>query len=57
LHPIGSRTYKQAIDLVQKEIDRTAAKWEAVIATTLPAGVTNSAGDGFFTDGDNQRVS
>src|SRR3954452_8675318 len=30
LHPSGSRTYKQAIDLLQKEIDRTAAKWEPI---------------------------
>ncbi|OLB82806.1 MAG: hypothetical protein AUI12_18295 [Acidobacteria bacterium 13_2_20CM_2_57_6] len=54
LHPIGSRTYKQAIDLLQKEIDRTAAKWEPVIAAAPPSGVGDSAGDGFFTDGDNQ---
>src|SRR5262249_31474471 len=54
LRPIGLRTYKQAIDLLQKEIDRTAANWELVIAAAPPGGVSNSAGDGFFTDGDNQ---
>jgi unsaturated chondroitin disaccharide hydrolase len=54
LHPIGLRTYKQAIGLLQKEIDRTAAKWEPVIAAAPPRAVSDSAGDGFFTDGDNQ---
>ena len=54
LHPIGSRTYKQAIDLLRKEIDRTATQWESVISAAPPASVTKSAGDGFFTDGNNQ---
>ena len=54
LHPIASRTYKQAIDLLQKEIDRTAAKWAPVISESSPASVGKSAGDGFFTDGDDQ---
>jgi len=54
LHPIGSRTYKQAIDLLQKEIDRTAAHWEPVISAAPPPSVGRSAGDGFFTDGNNQ---
>jgi len=54
LHPIGSRTYKQAIDLLQKEVDRTAAQWEPVISAAPPASVSRSAGDGFFTDGNNQ---
>ena len=54
LHPVGSRTYKQAIDLLQKEIDRTAAKWEPVISTTSAASLSKNAGAGFFTDGNNQ---
>jgi hypothetical protein len=54
LHPIGSRTYKQAIDLLQKEIDRTAAKWEPVVSAAPATSITRNAGDGFFTDGDNQ---
>ena len=54
LHPIGSRTYKQAIDLLQMEIDRTATQWEPVITAAPPASVSKSAGDGFFTDGNNQ---
>jgi hypothetical protein len=52
--PIGSRTYKQAIDLLQKEIDRTAEKWEPIISAKPAASINNNAGEGFFTDGDNQ---
>jgi unsaturated chondroitin disaccharide hydrolase len=54
LHPIGSRTYEQAIELLQKEIDRTAEKWEPVIAAAPAATINNNTGEGFFTDGDNQ---
>jgi unsaturated chondroitin disaccharide hydrolase len=54
LHPSGSRTYKQAIDLLQKEIDRTAAKWEPIVSGTQAGTVGAHAGDGFFTDGNNQ---
>ena len=54
LHPIGSRTYKQAIDLLQKEIDRSAAKWETVITSTQPGSMSARAGAGFFTVGDNR---
>lgn len=54
LHPIGSRTYKQAIELLQKEIDRTAAKWEANISGEQPGTVGAHAGASFFTDGNNQ---
>ncbi|MBV9074680.1 MAG: DUF4861 family protein [Acidobacteria bacterium] len=50
LHPIGSRSYKQAIDLLKQEIDRTATKWEPMLSST----VTTHEGAGFFTDGDNQ---
>jgi unsaturated chondroitin disaccharide hydrolase len=54
LHPSGSRTYKQAIDLLQTEIDRTAAKWEPMVSGTQAGTVGAHAGDGFFTDGNNQ---
>lgn len=54
LHPIGSRTFKQAIELLQKEIDRTAAKWEPIISAAPPASVTKTVGEGFFTDGNSQ---
>jgi unsaturated chondroitin disaccharide hydrolase len=52
--PIGSRSYKQAINLLQNEIDRTAEKWEPVISAAPAASTTNNAGEGFFTDGDDQ---
>jgi unsaturated chondroitin disaccharide hydrolase len=54
VHPIARRTYKQAIDLLREEIDRTAAKWEPVISAGLPAGVNKTSGGGFFTDGNSQ---
>jgi unsaturated chondroitin disaccharide hydrolase len=52
LHPIGSRSYKQAIELLQQEIDRTAGKWEPVLSASQSTGT--HAGAGFFTDGSNQ---
>jgi unsaturated chondroitin disaccharide hydrolase len=52
--PVGSRTYKQAIDLMRNEIDRTAEKWEPVISAAPAASISNNTGEGFFTDGDNQ---
>src|SRR5437870_1778338 len=54
LRPAGPRTYQQAIDLLQKEIDRTASKWEAPISSAQPSAVAAHAGEGFFTDGNNQ---
>jgi unsaturated chondroitin disaccharide hydrolase len=54
LRPAGSRSHKQAIDLLQKEIDRTASKWESAISAAQPGIVNARAGTGFFTDGDNQ---
>lgn len=54
LHPIGVRTYKQAIGLLQQEIDRTAEQWAPVISAAPPNAVTRNGGAGFFTDGDNQ---
>ena len=50
LHPIGQRTYKQAIDLLRQEIDRTATKWEP----TVSQQISTHSGTGFFTDGNNQ---
>jgi unsaturated chondroitin disaccharide hydrolase len=52
LKPSASRTYTQAIALLQQEIDRTATKWEPIIATSKPGTVTTNKGVGFFTDGD-----
>jgi len=54
LHPVSARTYRQAIELLQKEIDRTAAKWESTITAAQPGKVGAHEGTGFFTDGNNQ---
>jgi unsaturated chondroitin disaccharide hydrolase len=54
LHPIGERTYKQAIALLQQEIDRTATKWEPVISQASPGPLGRGSGDGFFTEGSNE---
>ncbi len=54
LHPANSKTYKQAIELLRAEIERTATKWEPIISATGPANVTSNAGAGFMNDGDNQ---
>jgi hypothetical protein len=50
LHPIGSRSYKQAIQLLQSEIENTAMKWEPVI-TNKPVAAGAHNGPGFFTNG------
>jgi unsaturated chondroitin disaccharide hydrolase len=54
LQPSAPRTYAQAISLLKQEIDRTAAKWEPIIAATGPSGVNTNKGLGFFVDGDEQ---
>jgi unsaturated chondroitin disaccharide hydrolase len=54
LRPLAARTYSQAIALLKQEIDRTAVKWEPVIAASTPGTLGTSKGPGFFVDGDNQ---
>jgi unsaturated chondroitin disaccharide hydrolase len=49
----GSRTYKQAIDLMREDVERTASKWEPIITAANPKDFDHSNGVGFFTDGDN----
>jgi unsaturated chondroitin disaccharide hydrolase len=49
----GRKTYTQAIELLREEIDRTAAKWEPVMAATAGPMAPNS-GLGFMTDGNSQ---
>ncbi|HWR15346.1 MAG TPA: DUF4861 family protein [Terriglobales bacterium] len=48
----NQRTYAQAISLLQKEIDRTAAQWEPVLKGSDT--IATNKGDGFFTEGNNQ---
>ncbi|HEU5403181.1 MAG TPA: DUF4861 family protein [Terriglobales bacterium] len=52
LVPSQHKTYQQAITLLRAEIDRTAAKWEPILRASAPP--TTHAGQGFFTEGDNQ---
>jgi unsaturated chondroitin disaccharide hydrolase len=54
LQPAGKRTYQEAITLLQAAAERTAQKWEPIIARTAPADMARDKGDGFFTEGDNQ---
>ena len=54
LAPSRTKTYSQAIGLLKQEIDRTATKWEPIIAASAPDGFRTNKGAGFFTDGDNQ---
>ncbi len=54
LVPAASKTYKQAIELIRAQVDRTAAKWEPVISASNPKDFDHSNGIGFFTDGNNQ---
>ncbi len=49
-----TKTYAQAINLLQKEIDRTATKWEPIITASTPGTMGTNKGLGFFVDGDNQ---
>jgi unsaturated chondroitin disaccharide hydrolase len=51
LKPRTHRTFKEAIQLLGSEIDRTAEKWEPVLRAT--GDLTTNSGEGFFTVGDN----
>jgi unsaturated chondroitin disaccharide hydrolase len=50
----GTRTYAQAIALLQQEIDSTATQWEPIVAGQPADSINAHQGAGFFTDGDNQ---
>ena len=52
LHPAHHRSYADALNLMQQEIDRTAEKWQSILQSE-PA-TTVSKGPGFFWEGDNQ---
>ncbi|HJZ82885.1 MAG TPA: DUF4861 family protein, partial [Pyrinomonadaceae bacterium] len=54
LQPAKKRSYQEAIDLLQAAVERTAQKWESIVAKTPPAEAGRDKGDGFFTEGDNQ---
>jgi unsaturated chondroitin disaccharide hydrolase len=54
LAPGPAKTFPKAIGLLKEEIDRTAGKWEPVIAGSTPESFVVNKGAGFFNDGDNQ---
>jgi unsaturated chondroitin disaccharide hydrolase len=49
----GSKTYREAIDLLRQEIDRTATKWEPIVSGAANTPSAPNKGLGFFTDGNN----
>ncbi len=49
---VKPKIYRQAIDLLRANIDRTAAQWEPIMRSS--PGTKTNIGVGFFTEGDNQ---
>lgn len=54
MQPAGTKSYTQAISLLQKEIDRTASKFEPLVKAAPADSISTGKGPGFFYDGDNQ---
>ena len=54
LQPARAKTYSAAIDLLRIAAERTAQKWEPLMAKSPAAEVGRDNGSGFFTEGDNQ---
>ncbi|HZB44126.1 MAG TPA: DUF4861 family protein, partial [Pyrinomonadaceae bacterium] len=54
LRPARSKTYAEAISLLRQAAERTAEKWEPILAASPPEQATRSTGLGFFTEGDNR---
>ena len=48
------KTYAQAIDLMSQAANRSARKWEPIVSASPSEEVVMRAGNGFFTEGDNQ---
>ncbi|HWW76089.1 MAG TPA: DUF4861 family protein [Pyrinomonadaceae bacterium] len=54
LNPARSKTYAEAVALIRQAAERTASKWEPVLAKSPPQEAGRSTGAGFFTEGDNR---
>jgi len=54
LAPAKKKSYAEAIDLLKQSAERTAQKLEPVVSKSAPADAARDAGEGFFTEGDNQ---
>ena len=54
LASIEHRTWAEAIGLLAKGANRTAARQEPLAAAAVPGTVDKNTGSGFFTEGDNQ---
>jgi len=54
LQPARKKSYAEAIDLLKQSAERTAEKLEPAISRTTARDSGRDAGEGFFTEGDNQ---
>lgn len=54
LAPAKKKSYAEAIDLLRQSAERTAQKFEPMVSRTAPEDAAREAGEGFFTEGDNQ---
>src|SRR5436190_2216400 len=54
LQPAKKKTYAEAIELLKQSAVRTAEKMEPAISRTSPSEAAREAGEGFFTEGENQ---
>jgi unsaturated chondroitin disaccharide hydrolase len=54
LQPAKKKSYAEAIELLKQSAERTAVTLEPAISRTNPADAARDAGEGFFTEGDNQ---
>jgi unsaturated chondroitin disaccharide hydrolase len=50
----AGKTYAEAIDLIRQSANRSAHKWEPIVNASRAEDVVMRAGNGFFTEGDNQ---
>jgi unsaturated chondroitin disaccharide hydrolase len=54
LQPAKKKSYAEAIELLKQSAERTAQEFEPLISRTAAVDAGRDAGEGFFTEGDNQ---